>query len=40
LLRTGDWEPDIIAGKIPEFFKFVKSVQDFVLLEIRRTSEK
>ena len=40
LLRTGDWEPDIIAGKIPAFFKFVKSVQDFVLLEMRRTSEK
>ena len=35
LLSSGDWEPEIIAVKIPEFLRFVKKVQSLVLREMR-----
>ena len=31
LLNNGDWSPEVIAGTLPEFFRFVKKVQAIVL---------
>lgn len=31
LLNNRDWSPEVIAGTLPEFFRFVKKVQAIVL---------
>lgn len=36
LLSTGQWEPEIIVRKLPEFLEFVKEVQGFVVREMKR----
>ena len=35
LLSSGDWEPEKIAEKIPEFLRFVKKVQGVVVHEMK-----
>ncbi|XP_068751300.1 uncharacterized protein [Montipora capricornis] len=36
VLKSGDWEPEMIADKIPEFFEFVENVQDSMLGEMKK----
>jgi len=40
LLNSGDWEPEEIVQRIPEFFRFVQKVQSFVLREMRSKTDK
>ena len=40
LLNSGEWEPEQITAKLPEFFRFVKEVQQFVLREIRKKTDQ
>ena len=40
LLSSGDWEPEVIAEKIPEFLRFVKKVQSLVLREMRTKADR
>ena len=40
LLSSGDWEPEVIAGKIAEFLQFVKKVQSLVLREMRTKTDR
>jgi len=35
LLSSGDWEPEKIADKIPDFLRFVKKVQGVVIREMK-----
>lgn len=37
LLKSGDWEPQIIVEKLPAFFRFVKKVQGLVARELKET---
>ncbi|XP_020614950.1 uncharacterized protein LOC110053100 isoform X2 [Orbicella faveolata] len=34
---SGQWEPEVIVRKLPEFLQFVKEVQGFVVREIQRS---
>ena len=40
LLNSGEWEPEQITAKLPEFFRFVKEVQRFVLQEMRTKTDQ
>ena len=40
LLSSGVWEPEVIVGKLPEFFQFVKQVQGFVAQEMKVLKNK
>ena len=40
LLNSGEWEPKQIIAKLPEFFRFVKEVQRFVLQEMRTKTDQ
>ena len=37
MLDSGDWDPEIIVAKLPDFFRFVKKVQGFVSREMKET---
>ena len=32
---SGQWEPEVIVRKLPEFLQFVKEVQGFVVRELQ-----
>ena len=36
LLRSGQWEAEMIVRKLPDFLEFVKEVQGFVVGKIMR----
>ena len=38
LLNGGQWEPERITEKLPEFFRFVKKVHGFVYHEMKETA--
>ncbi|CAH3152275.1 unnamed protein product [Porites evermanni] len=40
LLNSGEWEPEQITAKLPQFFRFVKDVQRFVLREMRTKTDQ
>ena len=37
LFSSGQWEPEAIVQKLPEFLQFVKEVQGFVVREMQRS---
>ena len=40
LLSSGQWEPKVILQKLPDFLRFVKEVQGFVVREMKRIRQK
>ena len=40
LLSSEQWEPMVILQKLPEFLRFVKEVQGFVVHEMKRIRQK
>ena len=40
MLSSGQWEPQVIVKKLPEFFQFVEQVQGFVAGQLRRPRAK
>lgn len=37
LLHKGGWEPEAVVEKLPDFLRFVKKVQSFVVCEMKQT---
>ena len=37
LLHKGGWEPEAVVKKLPDFLRFVKKVQSFVVCEMKQT---